>query len=61
MKKEPTSRVASIGVYAVMPKVAIQPRQALQRRVDERDDDKSHKPEQAPPPPGMGKLVDQSA
>ncbi len=60
MSKESTSRVSSIGVYAVMPKIAIAPRKPLRRRLDERAKEKPA-PEQAPPPPGMGALIDKSA
>jgi len=49
-----------IGVYAVMPKIAIAPRQRLQRRLDERADEEPAT-EQNPPPPGMGIVVDKSA
>jgi hypothetical protein len=60
MEKKSTSRISGIGVYAVMPKIAIAPRQRLQRRVDERAEDEPA-PERAPPPPGMGIVVDKSA
>jgi hypothetical protein len=60
MRKESTSRVSSIGVYAVMPKIAIAPRQRLQRRLDERADE-DPTPERTPKPPGMGIVVDKSA
>jgi hypothetical protein len=60
MRKESTSRVSGIGVYAVMPKIAIAPRKPLRRRLDERADEEPA-PKQAPPPPGMGIVVDRSA
>ncbi|HEY1311499.1 MAG TPA: hypothetical protein VGF02_11165 [Pseudolabrys sp.] len=60
MERKSTSRVLGIGVYAVMPKIAIAPRQRLQRRLDERADEEPAT-EQNPPPPGMGIVVDKSA
>ena len=60
MEKKSTSRISGIGVFAVMPKIAIAPRQRLQRRVDERADE-TPPDSQAPPPPGMGIVVDRSA
>lgn len=60
MEKKSTSCISGIGVYAVTPKRAIAPRRRVQRRVDERADEEPAL-EQAPPPPGMGALVDKSA
>jgi hypothetical protein len=60
MKKEPTTRSPGFSVHALMPKIAISPRRPLSRRKDERKDDESAD-ERAPPPPGMGALVDKSA
>jgi hypothetical protein len=59
MRKQTTTRVSGIGVHAVMPTNAIAPRRQVQRRLDEREDDKPR--EQTPPPPGMGMVVDKSA
>jgi hypothetical protein len=57
MRKEIGTRVAGGGVHTVRPKTAIAPRQRVQRREDDREDETD---ERAPPPPGMGQLVDKS-
>jgi hypothetical protein len=60
MKKESATRSPGLSVHAMMPKIAISPQRALSRRKDERKDDEPAD-ERAPPPPGMGTLVDKSA
>jgi hypothetical protein len=60
MRKDFTTRIGGFGVHTVMPKIAIAPRRALQRRLDERENDTSPD-DQARPPPGMGAMVDKSA
>jgi hypothetical protein len=57
MRKEISTRITGGGVHTVMPRTAIAPRQQAQRREDDRENEAD---EQAPPPPGMGQLVDKS-
>lgn len=60
MRKDFITRIGGFGVHAVMPKIAIAPRRALQRRLDEHENDTSPN-DHAAPPPGMGAMVDKSA
>ena len=59
MRKEISTRITGGGILSVMPKIAIAPRQRMQRRMDERADEEPAD-EKVPPPPGMGKFVDKS-
>ena len=61
MRKTSTIGAAAVGIHAVMPKAATAPRRSRVQRADERDDNPPDESEQAPPPPGMGKLVDRTA
>jgi len=55
MRKEISTRISGGGVQSLIPGISIAPRQRVQRRDDEREDEAD---EPAPPPPGMGRLVD---
>jgi hypothetical protein len=61
MRKTSSIGAAAVGIHAVMPKAATAPRRSRVQRADERDDNPPDESEQAPPPPGMGKLVDRTA
>jgi len=61
MRKTSSIGSAAVGIHAVMPKAATAPRRSRVQRADERDDNPPDESEQAPPPPGMGKLVDRTA
>lgn len=52
-----TMSANSIGIQVIMPKTGTSSQQQPQQQADARGDD-VHAPRQAPPPPGMGKLVD---
>jgi hypothetical protein len=58
MRKEISTRISGGGVQSMVPTFAVARRPRVQRREDDREDKAD---EQAPPPPGMGKLVDKSA
>ena len=49
----------SIGIQVIMPKTGTSPQQTPQQQANARDADGAA-PKQAPPPPGMGKLVDKT-
>jgi hypothetical protein len=54
--------VSSIGIQVIMPKTGTSPQSAPQQQSNDRDaDNASAAAKQAPPPPGMGKLVDKTA
>ncbi|HEY5379408.1 MAG TPA: hypothetical protein VIJ78_07705 [Pseudolabrys sp.] len=55
MRKEISTRISGGGVQSLIPRISIAPRQRVQGRDDEREDEAD---EQASPPPGMGRLVD---
>jgi len=59
MQKASTTGAVGVGIHAIKPKVGNSSRRSPQQRAN--DDDKSDTPERAPPPPGMGKLVDKTA
>jgi hypothetical protein len=52
---------SSIGIQVIMPKTGTSPQSAPQQQANDRDaDDAAVTVRQAPPPPGMGKLVDKT-
>jgi hypothetical protein len=51
---------SSIGIQVIMPKTGTSPQQNPTEQANAREAD-SAPPKQAPPPPGMGKLVDKTA
>jgi hypothetical protein len=51
----------SIGIQVIMPKTGTSPQQSPQQQANDRDAEASAAAKQAPPPPGMGKLVDKTA
>ena len=51
---------SSIGIQVIMPKTGTSPQSAPQQQANERDADDAPAAKQAPPPPGMGKLVDKT-
>ena len=54
--------VSSIGIQVIMPKTGTSPQSAPQQQSNDRDADNAPAAaKQAPPPPGMGKLVDKTA
>jgi len=57
MRKTSISNAGSLGVRIVTPKIALSPKRQPPRPTKERDGDLA---EQAPPPPGMGKLLDKT-
>ena len=57
MRKTSITNAGGLGVYIVTAKIASSPKRQPPRKANERDDDLA---EQAPPPPGMGKLVDKT-
>jgi hypothetical protein len=59
MRKTSSIRGSATGIYGVRPKAAILPRRSKVQRINDEDDDEDA-PERAPPPPGMGKLVDKT-
>jgi len=58
MRRSSAVRANSIGIQVIMPKTGTGSEQS-QRQADAREDDDAPA-EQAPPPPGMGKLVDKT-
>jgi len=50
----------SIGIQVIMPKTGTSPQRNPPEQANAREAD-SAPPKQAPPPPGMGKLVDKTA
>ena len=61
MSRTSISSAGSLGVRIVTAKMAASPKRQPPRATDERDDKAPGEHEQAPPPPGMGKLVDRQA
>jgi hypothetical protein len=57
MRKASSMSVSSIGIQVVMPKTGTSPEHTPQREANERENDDAPA-KAAPPPPGMGKLVD---
>ena len=54
--------VSSIGIQVIMPKTGTSPQSAPQQQSNDRDADNAQAAtNRAPPPPGMGKLVDKIA
>jgi hypothetical protein len=51
---------SSIGIQAIMPKTGTAKQLPPQQPAEARANDKTP-PRQAPPPPGMGKLIDKLA
>ena len=51
---------SSIGIQVIMPKTGTSPQQTPQQQANERDADAAAAVRQAPPPPGMGRLVDKT-
>jgi hypothetical protein len=49
-----------IGIQVIMPKTGTSQQQTPQQQATDRDVDTSAAARQAPPPPGMGKLVDKT-
>ncbi len=52
--------VSSIGVQIITPKTGTSPQQRPQQQANEREASNAPAPQQAPPPPGMGKFVDKT-
>jgi hypothetical protein len=52
---------SSIGIQVIMPKTGTSPQQTPQQQANAREADDAPARKQAPPPPGMGKLVDKTA
>jgi len=59
MRKTSITSAGGLGVQVIMTKSGPSPKRRPPQPVDERDADTPA--EQAPPPPGMGKLVDKTA
>jgi hypothetical protein len=57
MRKTSITSAGGLGVQIVTAKIGPSPKRQPPRKANERDDDLA---EQAPPPPGMGKLVDKT-
>ena len=57
MRKSSITGAGGLGVHIVAAKIASSPKRRPPRKANERDD---YLAEQAPPPPGMGKLVDKT-
>ena len=53
--------ISSIGIQVITPKTGTTPEQYPPQQSYARDNDNDETPKQAPPPPGMGKLVDKTA
>jgi len=51
----------AIGIQTIMPKTGTSPQERPPQPANARDADNAQPPRQAPPPPGMGKLVDKTA
>ncbi len=52
---------SSIGIQVIMPKTGTSPKSTPQHQANEREVASPTVVRQAPPPPGMGKLVDKTA
>jgi hypothetical protein len=52
---------SSIGIQVIMPKTGTSPKSTPQHQANEREAAAPPIVRQAPPPPGMGKLVDKTA
>jgi len=51
----------SIGIQTIMPKTGTSPQSAPEQQGNDRDADRRPvEAKQAPPPPGMGKLIDKT-
>ena len=50
----------SIGIQVIMPKTGTSPQSRPQQQANDREADNAPPAKQAPPPPGMGKLVDKT-
>jgi hypothetical protein len=53
--------VSDIGIQVIMPKTGTSPKSTPQQQANDREDATEHVVRQAPPPPGMGRLVDRTA
>jgi hypothetical protein len=51
----------TIGIQTIMPKTGTSPQDTPPQPADAREADSAPPAKQAPPPPGMGKLVDKTA
>ena len=51
----------TIGVQTIMPKTGTSPQETPPQPANTREADSAPQSKQAPPPPGMGKLVDKTA
>ncbi|HKS85602.1 MAG TPA: hypothetical protein VJR71_08975 [Pseudolabrys sp.] len=49
------------GIQVIMPKTATSPKSAPRQPAEEREAESRPVVRQAPPPPGMGKIVDKTA
>ena len=52
---------SSIGIQVIMPKTGTSPKSSPQQQANEREAANQPVARQAPPPPGMGKIVDKTA
>jgi hypothetical protein len=52
---------SSIGIQVIMPKTGTSPKASPQQQANEREAANQPAARQAPPPPGMGKIVDKTA
>jgi hypothetical protein len=50
----------SIGIQVIIPKTGTSPQSRPQQQANDREADNAPPAKQAPPPPGMGKLVDKT-
>jgi hypothetical protein len=53
--------LSDIGIQVIMPKTGTSPKSSLQQQANDREATNPPVVRQAPPPPGMGKLVDKTA
>lgn len=53
--------VSDIGIQVIMPKTGTSPKSSPQQQANDREAETPPVVRQAPPPPGMGKLVDKTA
>jgi hypothetical protein len=53
--------VSDIGIQVIMPQTGTSPKSTPQQQANEREAASPPAVRQAPPPPGMGKLVDKTA
>ena len=53
--------VSDIGIQVIMPRTGTSPKSTPQQQANEREAAAPTVDRRAPPPPGMGKLVDKTA